>query len=77
MKTSPRVGDPTRPTHIVADPDDRTSLCGIRDPYPRVAQEYAPAHQYRHARCLDCYTTAGLGHMVQREGQLDLFDGAS
>ena len=77
MRTTARVADPTRPTHIIADPGARTSLCGIKDPYPRIAEQKAWAHQYPHPRCLGCYTAAGLAHMVQCEGQLDLFDGAS
>lgn len=77
MKTSARLVDPTRPTHIIPEPGARISLCGVKDPVPRLAQEHAWAHQYPMPRCLDCYTAAGLAHMVQCEGQLDLFDGAS
>jgi hypothetical protein len=49
-----------RPCHIVADPRDNRSLCGVKDPMPVVAQKAAILHRYPMARCLPCYAAAGL-----------------
>lgn len=53
-----------RPGHIVATSGDRTSLCGIKKPLPVVLLKFAPMHRYEHARCVECYTKAGLAHML-------------
>jgi hypothetical protein len=46
------------PTHLVASPGDRHTICGLRaDDGPRVWIEAAPTHRYPHAMCLTCHAT--------------------
>lgn len=52
------------PTHIVAAPGDRKSLCGIKKPMPVVWLPFASKHRYEHARCVECYMMAGLAAML-------------
>lgn len=46
----------TAPTHIVANPGDRRSMCGIKDPMPVVWVEFVDAHVrgYGMAVCEQC-----------------------
>ena len=61
------------PTHIIAEPGDLKSLCGVRDPLPVVALEHAAEHDYAQARCETCFRAAGLDRMLEAEGQETLF----
>jgi hypothetical protein len=56
----------TRPTHLVRDPGDRRSLCGIKNPLPVCAARHARAHRYPHDRCSACFEAAGLGDLLGR-----------
>lgn len=46
----------TAPTHVVAQPGDRKSLCGIRDALPVVAAKAVDAHVRGYAMlvCSEC-----------------------
>jgi hypothetical protein len=48
-------------THIVATPGDRRSLCGERDPWPRVWKPFVAMHVRGHGMvpCPECYRAAG------------------
>lgn len=53
------------PTHIVAEPGDRHSLCGAKNPMPRVAAAHVQAHVdgYGMVVCTECaeaHVAAGL-----------------
>lgn len=52
------------PCHIVETPGDNRAICGTKDPVPVVARRWASAHTYPHARCVECYTSAGLIEML-------------
>jgi hypothetical protein len=45
-----------RPTHLDLEPGDRHSVCGLKDPLPRVWVRYASAHVKGHGMrvCTAC-----------------------
>lgn len=53
------------PTHLIAVPGDRKSLCGVKKPLPVCWFEAAPKHRYEHERCPTCYKAAGLEWMLK------------
>jgi hypothetical protein len=50
--------DDKRPCHVIAAPGDRRSLCGVKDPLPRVWARYVQAHIDGHQMlvCPECAT---------------------
>jgi hypothetical protein len=63
------------PTHLVRRPGDRHALCGVNDPLPVCAVEYAPGHRYQHERCVACFEEAGLAYLIHNAPQTEtLFD---
>jgi hypothetical protein len=44
------------PTHVIALPSDRHSLCGVKDPLPVVALRFVDAHIRGHGMvvCREC-----------------------
>ncbi len=43
-QTLPGMGKPAAPTHVVAQPGDARSLCGLKEPFPCVAAAHVAAH---------------------------------
>jgi hypothetical protein len=35
---------PAKPTHVIATPGDRRSLCGIKDPLPLICAPFVQRH---------------------------------
>lgn len=67
--TEKHVGS-KEPVHLIQTPGDKYSLCKVKDPMPVVWVAAAPAHRYPCARCVACYTQAGLDWMLAMiEGQ--------
>jgi hypothetical protein len=51
-----------RPTHLLLRSGDARSLCGLRDPYPRMLARFLPHHGRDGATvCDDCATALVLG----------------
>ena len=56
------------PVHVIADPGDRVSLCGIRNPAPVVAARHVEAHR----RGRDIVVCPACIPPVEVPGQLEL-----
>lgn len=52
------------PTHLVRNPGDKRSICGVKKPLPVCWAEKASAHRYPHERCAACFEAAGLADML-------------
>jgi hypothetical protein len=49
------------PTHVIANPGDKRSLCGVKKPLPRVWVRFVDAHVEGHGMvvCPECASLIG------------------
>lgn len=75
------------PTHVIADPADQLTICGLlaKTACPYLAAQHAHAHAPRlpwHQRCPECWADLDLALPAQDAApedltQLELFGGAT
>lgn len=64
--TSPFLDD-VRPLHLVAEPGDRRSICGVKDPLPVCWARFALIHRRHRPGCDACFQALDEGSRLHVE----------